>query len=49
MLGGQYALRNGLSLAFGLLGGKFIASPRIGAQIGFAADFPDIFHSSPKK
>jgi hypothetical protein len=49
MFGGQYALRNGLSLAFGLLGGKFIASPRIGAQIGFAADFPDIFHSSPKK
>ncbi len=44
MIGGQYTVRNGLSLGFGLLGGKYIASPRIGAQIGFAVDFPDIWH-----
>lgn len=44
LVGGQYQVRNGLSLGFGLLGGKYIASPRIGAQIGFAIDFPDLFH-----
>jgi len=42
LVGGQYTLRNGLSLAFGLLGGKYIASPRIGGQVGFAVDFPDV-------
>jgi hypothetical protein len=42
MLGGQYQLRKGLSLAFGVLGGKYVASPRIGGQIGFAVDFPDV-------
>jgi hypothetical protein len=42
MLGGQYQLRKGLSLTFGALGGKYIASPRIGGQIGFAVDFPDV-------
>ena len=46
MAGGQYALRNGLSFCFGLLGGKYVASPRIGGQIGFAMDFPDAFDSS---
>jgi len=30
LLGGQYAIRNGLSFAFGVLGGRFVASPRIG-------------------
>lgn len=44
LVGGQYAVRNGMSFDFGLLGGKYIASPRIGAQIGFSLDFPDIFH-----
>jgi hypothetical protein len=42
MLGGQYKLRNGLSLAFGVLGGRYVASARIGGQIGFAVDFPDL-------
>lgn len=42
MTGGQYAIRNGLGLSFGVLGGKYIASPRIGGQIGFAVDFPDV-------
>ena len=40
MGGGQYALRKGLSLCFGLLGGKYVASPRIGGQIGFCDGFP---------
>jgi Putative MetA-pathway of phenol degradation len=44
MGGGQYAVRNGLSFCFGLLGGKYVASPRFGAQIGFAMDFPAVFH-----
>ncbi|HUJ40384.1 MAG TPA: hypothetical protein VLW54_07545 [Candidatus Acidoferrales bacterium] len=42
MGGGQYAIRSGWAFTFGLLGGKFEASPRIGAQIGFALDFPDV-------
>jgi hypothetical protein len=46
MAGGQYALRNGLSFCFGLLGGKYVASPRLGGQIGFAMDLPDVFHPS---
>src|SRR5215470_8771888 len=40
LIGGQYALRNGLSLAFGLLGGKYEASPRIGGQLGLSLDPP---------
>jgi hypothetical protein len=42
LIGGQMKVRDGLSLTFGLLGGKYIASPRIGGQIGFAVDFPDV-------
>jgi hypothetical protein len=49
MAGGQYNIRNGFSFAFGLLGGKYVASPRFGAQIGFAVDFPDIAHKSEAK
>jgi len=40
--GGQYAIRNGLALTFGLLSGKYAASPRIGGQLGFSLDFPDV-------
>ena len=47
LAGGQYSIRNGLSFAFGLLGGRYEASPRIGGQIGFAMDFPDIRHAAP--
>src|SRR5215467_13779513 len=36
--GGQYAIREGFSLTFGLIGGKYTASPRIGGQLGFAWD-----------
>ena len=43
MAGTQYQLRNGLSVDFGVLGGKFVGSPRAGVQAGFAVDFPDVF------
>jgi hypothetical protein len=46
MAGGQYVIRNGLTLCFGTLGGIYVASPRFGGQIGFAIDFPDVFTSS---
>ena len=48
MAGGQYALRKGLSLCLGLLGGKYVASPRIGGQIGIAMDFPDVWANSDR-
>ena len=44
LVGGQYAIRNGMTFNFGVLGGKYIASPRIGGQIGFSVDFPDVLH-----
>ncbi len=37
--GGNYALRENLALVFGVLGGRFVAIPRVGAQLGFAYDF----------
>ena len=46
MAGGHYVVRKGLSLCFGILGGKYVASPRFGAQLGFTVDFPDFFDSS---
>ena len=46
MVGGQYVIRKGLSFCFGMLGGKYVASPRFGGQIGFEVDFPDYFDSS---
>jgi Putative MetA-pathway of phenol degradation len=42
LAGGLYTLRNGFALSFGLVGGKYEASPRIGGQIGFAIDFPAV-------
>jgi hypothetical protein len=48
MAGGQYEIRKGLSFCFGILGGKYVASPRLGGQIGFAIDFPDVFESSSR-
>jgi hypothetical protein len=44
LAGGVYTIRNGLTLDFGLLGGKYIASPLIGGQIGFSVDFPAVLH-----
>ncbi len=40
LAGGNYAIRKGLTFDFGVLGGKYIASPRIGGQVGFSVDFP---------
>lgn len=37
--GGNYALRKNLTFDFGLVGGRFAASPRAGAQLGFSFDF----------
>jgi hypothetical protein len=42
LAGGKYGIRKGLTFDFGLLGGKYIASPRIGGQIGFSVDFPAV-------
>ena len=44
LVGGQYRVRRGLNFTFGTLGGKFVGSPRIGIQFGFAVDFPDALH-----
>jgi len=44
LVGGQYAIRNGMTFNFGVLGGRYIASPRIGGQIGFSVDFPNVLH-----
>lgn len=46
MVGTQYQLRDGLALAFGILGGKYVASPRVGVQAGFAIDLPDLLRPS---
>jgi Putative MetA-pathway of phenol degradation len=40
LAGGWYQLTQRLAVSFALLGGSHIASPRIGGQIGFEADFP---------
>jgi hypothetical protein len=40
LAGGAYALRDGLSITFAVLGGRYEASPRIGGQAGFEVDLP---------
>ena len=45
--GGSYRLRGGVSATFGVLGGKYEASPHIGGQLGFAVDFPKFGHKQP--
>jgi hypothetical protein len=49
LAGGQYVLRHGLALSFGLLAGKYVASPRIGGQIGFAIDFPAVIRQRSER
>jgi len=49
MAGGQYAIRNSLAFCFGVLGGKYVGSPRIGGQIGFSMDFPDVWSSAHRR
>jgi hypothetical protein len=41
LLGAQYAIRNGMSVSAGVLGGRYGATPRIGGQVGISLDFPD--------
>ena len=38
-IGGGYALTEKLELTFGVLAGRFPASPSAGIQLGFAYDF----------
>jgi hypothetical protein len=45
LVGGQREIRHGLTFNFGVLGGKYIASPRLGAQLGFSVDFPAVLHT----
>jgi hypothetical protein len=38
LVGGNYQLRNNLSFDFGVVGGKYAASPRAGIQLGITID-----------
>lgn len=38
-IGGRYSVRDNFEFTFGLLGGRFAASPRAGFQVGLAVDF----------
>jgi hypothetical protein len=49
MLGGQYTIRRGMVLGFGVIGGKYVGSPRIGGQFGMALDFPDVLRSAMRR
>ena len=39
LIGGNYALTQKMTLDFGIVGGKFAASPRAGLQLGISIDF----------
>lgn len=39
MFGGNYQLRDNVSFDFGIVGGKYAASPRAGVQLGISIDF----------
>ena len=39
LVGGNYIFKEGLSLDFGIVGGRFAASPRFGLQFGVSLDF----------
>jgi hypothetical protein len=41
LLGGNYALSQGLTIDAGVIAGHYTASPRFGIQIGFSWDVPD--------
>jgi len=47
MVGGQYNVRSGLALTFGVIIGKYEASPRVGGQVGFAMDLPSVWRKAP--
>jgi hypothetical protein len=48
LIGGQYLVGRSVTFDFGVLGGKYIASPRAGVQIGFSVDFPDVLHKKAR-
>jgi hypothetical protein len=37
--GGNYLIKNNVSFDFGVIAGRFSASPRVGAQVGVSIDF----------
>lgn len=39
LIGGNYELKKGLTLDFGVVGGRYAASPRAGALLGLSVDF----------
>ena len=39
LLGGNYQFKNNASFDFAILGGKYVASPRAGVQLGISIDF----------
>lgn len=39
LVGGNYAIRKNFTFDFGLIVGRFSASPRVGAQVGISLDF----------
>ena len=39
LIGGNYALTKKMTLDFGIIGGKYAASPRVGVQLGLSVDF----------
>ncbi|HYN26176.1 MAG TPA: transporter [Pyrinomonadaceae bacterium] len=39
LIGGNYQVKDNLSFDFGIVGGKYDASPRVGAQLGVSLDF----------
>jgi hypothetical protein len=46
LLGAQFAIKQGCSVSFAVLGGKYGATPSVGGQLGVALDFPDVLHHS---
>jgi hypothetical protein len=39
MVGGNYSLRDNLTFDFGIVAGKYAASPRVGIQLGISIDW----------
>ena len=39
LFGGNYQFKQNISFDFGIVGGKYVASPRAGVQLGFSVDF----------
>ena len=39
MVGGNYSFKNNMTFDFGLVAGKYVASPRVGVQVGISIDW----------